>query len=62
MVLTLYCDVYAVHHDLVRQEGVESHAGDAGVVVLAPCLVLYHRRVTKLKQFVDLNPGLELDP
>ena len=52
LILTVYGESDVVLDSQVWQERVESQAGDGGVVVLAPRLVLYHRRVTKLEQFL----------
>ena len=49
MILTVYGEGDVVLDSLAGQEGVESQAGEGGVVVPRVCPVLYHSRVTNLK-------------
>ena len=49
MILTVYGECEVVLDRLVWQEGVESQAGEAGVVIPGIRPVLYHSRVTNLQ-------------
>ena len=46
----MYEDLDRVPGHDVRQQGVESYAGEAGVVVAHPGQQLYHRSVTNLEK------------
>ena len=48
-ILTVYGERDVVPDSQVRQEGVESQAGEAGVVIPGIRPVLYHSRVTNLQ-------------
>ena len=53
LILTVYGEGDVVLDSLAWQEGVESQTGEGGVVVPGVCPVLYHSRVTNLKQNIS---------